>query len=158
MKAREFKLGVEKLGFEFHENYHCFSIVDQDGDWVAEADKEEVYIFSVENYSFLELVKTEPEKAEKLFNLCVEFARTPINERADERYYIKHKWISFYRLGKLEPAYLNFLKEQSMYTLQGKENIDEYQTLFTLSEIEEIKEAKKSELKDYELVEAETIE
>lgn len=94
MKIVKFEEEVEELGLSYQEYVSRCAIEDCYAEPIALVDNVRPYIFSTDFDSFVDLQDIEPEKAEKVFGLCIELARTPIDERESEiKYYLKHKWI-----------------------------------------------------------------
>lgn len=92
------------------------------------------------------------EDKEKLFELLVEYARTPIDEREEEKkYYLKHKWLRC--LGGC--ALLHESTKFHTFVLMGGfgEVPKDYKMKFTQKEIDEIKEKYNTDLSDFEMVE-----
>ncbi len=93
------------------------------------------------------------ERKEKLFNLIVEYARTPIEEREEpKKYYLKHKWLT-----NNGGSYncLNFYVDENKYLIESGTTMCGYKTQFTQAEIDNIKEKFNTDLEDFELIEVE---
>lgn len=91
------------------------------------------------------------ELQEKTFNLLVEYARTPIEEREEpKKYYLKHKWLT-----NNGGSYncLNFYADENQYLIESGTTMCGFKTKFTLEEIEELKKKLNTDLKDFEIVE-----
>lgn len=90
----------------------------------------------------------------KLFNLLVEYARTPIEDREEEKkFYAKHRHlVDFFTY---DPVYLNYDARNKKIYVYDKKQTDLIQTQFTLKEYEEIKKKFNTDLKDFQLVEVE---
>ena len=73
---------------------------------------------------------------EALFDLVVECAKTPIEERKEEekKYYVKLSW-----LGE-DSQYLNFNKSTGTYFTVMKDGDKIFKNKFTMEEIEKLKE------------------
>ncbi len=88
------------------------------------------------------------EDKTKLFDLIVEYAKTPIDEREEEKkFYLKHRW---FKPSPIYKNYLNYWIGNDEYWLDYKNESKEIQTQFTLKEIDEIKEKFNTDLKDFE--------
>lgn len=93
------------------------------------------------------------EISEKLFDIIVEYAKTPIEDREEEkRFYLRHRRIcskSFYLyLQKL--SNVADMMSVRVFDFSGNDDIK-----FSEKEIEEIKKKFDTDLKDFELVEVE---
>lgn len=88
---------------------------------------------------------------DKLYELCFEYAKTPVEDREEEKkYYLKHKWIKGYAI-----MYL-YRNELNGYCYLGENKCKPHrQRMFTLNEIKEIKEKFNTDLSDFEIVEVE---
>lgn len=85
----------------------------------------------------------------KMIKAAVKFAETPLDEREEEKeYYLKHRWLR--SRSKNMIVNKDCLDE---YFLSDEFQSDDYQTQFTLKEIEEIKKKFDTDLADFELVE-----
>ena len=95
----------------------------------------------------------------ELFDLCVEYARTPIDKREDkERFYLQ-KIEDFYDVNYDEEfAYLNFDVKENTFYLSNKSHSTELKTQFTQKEIDKIKEEQHTDLSEFEQIPVEEIE
>ena len=76
MKTKEFIKKVEKLGYNIEINWPTIYI-KCDGCILARVDKARPYTINTK-------AAFEVKNAEKIFDLCAEYARTPIEERERE--------------------------------------------------------------------------
>lgn len=84
-----------------------------------------------------------------MIKAAVEFAETPPDEREEEKkFWIQHRWIKGNAIRYLYRNELN-----GYYYLGDKKCRPHRQKIFTLKEIEEIKERFNTDLADFELVE-----
>ncbi|MDU2574771.1 MAG: hypothetical protein E7C94_02455 [Finegoldia magna] len=149
MKTKEFAKKVKDLGYKivegrFDNGANYFKIIRPDGitDSYVAIDK------------FLEMSVYSNLVNEELFDLVVEYAKTPIKDREEEkRYYLKHRYLqsSFTNLND----FLSYSASDNKLALSNGINFPKYKTHFTLKEIEEIKEKFDTDLSDYELVKVE---
>lgn len=101
--------------------------------------------------SFVEFQKLSKHNQDELFDLLVEYARTPIEERKDEeRFVIKSKFSRHYAGACID----NYLWEADG-DIYLSENPWGFKTSFTKKEIEVIKEKYQVSLDDFELIEEE---
>lgn len=147
MKTKEFIKRVEELGFEVHKGITLIDIVSE-GIAIARVYTERMHYINC--FCFVDI---EWENQDKLFNLIVEYARTPIKDREEEKkFYLRHRWMKQETIFK---KYLNYLIDKDEYRLDTKTKNEFINTQFTLKEIEEIKEKFDTDLADFELVEVE---
>lgn len=151
MKTKEFIKRVEELGFEYEKAEEVYFIQDNEGTEYAS-----VCHTTPNQISNMERVWDwiDKDTQEKLFNLLIEYAKTPIEEREEEKkYYLKHRWLRC--LGGC--ALLHESTKFHTFVLMGGfgEVPKDYKMKFTQKEIEEIKENFDTDLSDFEMVEVE---
>lgn len=133
MKTKEFIEKVEELGFIAHKTKHKI-IVQKIFRHLAVIDEEQRY-----KVNYLECDNKE------LFNLCAEYAWTPIEEREEEkRYYLRKFNKKFY-----EGEYLNHDIKYNRWLLGDNIENAQYTTKFTWKEIEVIKKEFNTELCEF---------
>ena len=145
MKTKEFIKKVEELGYKAYKVYGQINIMSQG---LAIVSTERMYV--IKSFCFVDV---EWENQDKLFDLIVEYAKTPINEREEEtKYYLRHKYIN------KRNAYL-VVDENQNCSLQvmgvDYELPTSDKTKFTEKEIENIKDYNKTDLYDFEIIEVE---
>ena len=145
MKTKEFIKKVQELGFYTIDYESKISIVN---DVVKVAIIDKLIPMQISNYYYAYDQLCNEDK-DKLFDLIVEYAKTPIEEREEEKkYYLRHRWMEGY--------YTNYLYKRGDYmSLCTLDLNPEFKTQFTLKEIEEIKEKFDTDLSDFEMVEVE---
>lgn len=147
MKTKEFIKKVKELGFEIIRAGSHIDIMFNDF-IVAGVYTDQMHVMTF--YPHEKLLLT---NVDKLFELLVEYAKTPVDKREEEKkFYLKHRWI------KPRPAYktyLNHLIGMGEYWLDDNDETIDIKTKFTLKEIEEIKKKFNTELTDFEEVEVE---
>ena len=130
MKYSEFKREVEKLGFTHNRQYEEI-VVKVDGKTVMGVSTSRKYIADNEWEKYQELNETTQEQ---LFDLSYQLAKTPLSEREEEKkYYLKLELPI-----PLEDSSMQWLNQKvgaSKYHFGSQENIREYKTIFTESEI-----------------------
>lgn len=150
MKTKEFIKRVKELGFEIIREVNHIDIIFNDlivaGTYTAQMHVMSFYCHE----------KSLSTNADKLLDLLVEYAKTPLDEREEEKKcFYRHKWAKTKNGNWLYMA----LRERpniSYLTLQGSnEDVFEYKVRFTLKEIEEIKEKYNTDLSDFEEKEVE---
>lgn len=150
MKTKEFIKRVEELGYSVTEGYV---------DWViSRINKGQDLLVAIVNKNNLSRISTDfvgcwdiPDKDKsKLLDIIVEFTKTPIGDREEKEYYLKHRWIKGHAI-----MYL-YRNELNGYCYLGENKCRPHkQRRFTLKDIEEIKEKINTDLADFELVEVE---
>lgn len=126
MKYSEFIKEIEDLGFNVGEFDFDIRVVDE-GTSCLRVSKEAINTLTVDRYLWVD------EKNIKLLEKAIELAKTPIEDREDEKlYYVK--------LIDDELEYLNQNKLNKICTLSTKEENNFTQTKFTEKEIKEIDE------------------
>ncbi|WP_051145881.1 hypothetical protein [Anaerococcus senegalensis] len=147
MKTNEFIKRVDELGFKAHKGVTCIDIVS-DGFTVAKVSTYRVYV--INSFCFVDVEWTNQDK---LFNLIVEYAKTPIEDRKEEtRFYLKHR---YFKCTNGDSRYFQIYESDgtpwlnAMYTVMG------YKKQFTLKEIENMGEKFHTNFEDFELVEVE---
>ena len=152
MRTNEFIKRVKELGFSVKEKQFIYT----NETWLIIYEGEHTKCIGVEkntryridtNYGNFILFLDDDLKWE-LFNLAVEYARTPIEQRKEEKKYYLRLPIFGY---DDEQNYLNLERDTGKYLFGSKKNIDGYQTQFSQKEIDEMK--KKYNLDSFEVVE-----
>lgn len=153
MKTKEFIKRVEELGYVIDTSMNPAEImymddIDEEYNLAFVDLKEPFVIDTVSTY----MDRHKYAARQELFDLIVEYARTPIEEREEvKKYYLRHKWLEQERV-----KYLSCNVHTLSYGLGLKEGAGiNFKTRFTLKEIEEIKEKYNTDLSDFELVEVE---
>lgn len=151
MKTKEFIRGVEELGYFINKRICYYEITDVDENPIAVVSKTNFLQLSTNYSKWYEL--SEIDKKE-LFDLLVEYARTPIEDREEEKkFLIQHKYLvskAFY------PVCMVWHKLKDVYRpINCRVDNHIYKAQFTLKEIEEIKKKLNTDLADFELVEVE---
>lgn len=148
MKTKEFIKRVEELGYKIFKNnmggnITYFTIFNSEGYKLAFVRENKLFEISIYSDNI----------DGKLFNLIIEYVKTPIEDREEkEKFYLKQRWF------KPKSIYMNYLNHwtgTNEYWLDYKNETKEVQTQFTLKDIEEIKEKFDTDLSDFEMVEVE---
>ena len=112
MKTKEFIKAIEKLGhYPYEENVIIKVTRSQSIPFVyADVATNHQNVLGTDYFPFIELSKD--EQAE-LLDVLIEYARTPIEEREEEKVYrLRHKWLK--ENCEDGDAYLNFNKRYKM--------------------------------------------
>ena len=148
MKTKEFIKRVKELGFEVRINSRTAYILNDKTTIVrVEIDK----AFVIDCFYLLNWT-LEEEIREKLFDLIVEYAVTPVKAREEEKkFYLKHRYLQSSLTNSNN--ILCYSASDDKLALCNGINFPKYKTYLTLKEIEEIKEKFDTDLVDVELVE-----
>lgn len=126
MKTNEFIKAVEELGFTTVITEHSISVNNQDGKTLVHVRKDKWLALD----TLWSLGVTE-----QLFDLAVDYAKTPIDEREEpKKYYLRHKYLH----GNSTFNFLNLNKDRSFYSLSTNKCSAIYQTEFTQEEINDL--------------------
>lgn len=150
MKTKEFTKKVEELGFEALERQYLIEISSEVYGIVATVGLDKVLSVYTTWVGWDLLPKIQKVK---LFDLLLQYARTPVEKREEEKkYYLRHRW-----LGRCdEDVYLSFAPFPKLFFLHSThEDVEGVRTNFSLEAIEHIKEDYDTDLGDYEMVEVE---
>lgn len=147
MKTNEFIKAVEELGYEAR--------IDDEWVVIIYKNKTLAHIFTKELYRMSSYFSNIDcgENAGILFALIFQYAVTPVEDREEEeKFYLKHRWLmtefgDTYYLCKCYNA-----AGKISYGVRLSYITHDETWLFTLKEIEEIKEKFDTDLSDYELV------
>lgn len=146
MKTKDFIKEVRELGFIVEECAENSALIENSkSETVAYVVIDRLYEFDTAYYGFEEI--PEPIK-KKLFNLLVDYASTPLEDRKEqERFFLKFKIET-----DDDCKYLNYYKEEDELTLDNSLETSSFQTLFTDKELEELKEKFEVTLSDFEKI------
>ncbi|WP_416335064.1 hypothetical protein ACKRLN_01795 [Anaerococcus sp. DFU013_CI05] len=154
MKTKEFIERVKQLGLHVEEDRLFIRLFDYDSD----EDLAVIFKYTMYNFNtlFLGFRLVNDDFKKELFDLLVEYASTPIEEREEEKkFYLRHRWAKTKNGNWLYMA-LRKRPNISYLTLQGSnEDVFEYKVRFTKKEIEDIKFAFDTDLYDFKEVEVE---
>lgn len=152
MKTKEFIKRVEELGYLIDDNYyHYWEIRNNKNYLIAVVSKDVLYKISTDSGYWDDI---SDEDKNKLLGLLIEYSKTPIEDREEEkRYYLKHRWLTeggFYRYVKHHTKAYGKKYELASWTYGNTSDMQ-----YTFKEIEEIKKKFDTDLADFEMVEAE---
>lgn len=154
MKTKEFIKRVEELGYLINGNYyHYWEIKNKKNYLIAVVSKDVLYKISTDS-GYWDGIPDEDKN--KLLGLLIEYSKTPIKDREEEKkFYLKHSWVmtefgdeyylckSYNAAGDISYVFrLSYITHDETW-------------LFTLKEIEEIKKKFDTDLADFKLVEVE---
>lgn len=143
LTTKKFIKEVKAIGLVTKVGEGFILVEDSKGNNLAYIDTTIMYRFDTIYIDFEELSEF---YRKRLFNLLVEYASTPINEREEP--------LKFYLKFKIESPnlrhYLNYDDYYNSISLNTRNNLNGYQTQFTQKEIDEIKEKFGVTLSDFE--------
>lgn len=146
MKTSEFIKKVEKLGYSIFKGSSVLYI---------RANDLTLGLVSLEKMYYMDL-ETE---LKELFDLCVEYAQTPLTEREEEQKFYLQKIKSFYEIRLDEEFdFLNFDITRQVYCLNNTMGNSKFKTSFTQQEIDKIKEEQHTDLSEFKQIPVEEIE
>ena len=163
MKTKEFIEKVEKLGFTTEYYKNPFSNIKSNCyyDLITISVNNQVLVKVWTNCQYAISTISDGHSSclsgydvDKLYKLCFEYASTPVEDREEEeKFYLKHRWLmtefgDTYYLCKCYNA-----AGKISYGVRLSYITHDETWLFTLKEIEEIKEKFDTDLSDFELVE-----
>ena len=121
-------------------------------DLVAFVGKKKQYVLEIYNF-FLK------QNAEALVDLCVKYAKTPIDEREEEEKFYLQKMKSFYEVADDESCmFLKLDMEDNSHFLSDVGQYDNFKTQFTQKEIDKIKEEQHTDLSEFKQIPVEEVE
>lgn len=139
MKTNDFIKKVEDLGFKTVNQQKLIRVDNKDGAWLIHVRKDTRLDLAVSWVLGVD---------EELFDLAVEYAKTPIDEREEpKKYYLKHKYL---RTDHGFNYLIRHIIHDSM-TLGGAKESDFYKTKFTYQEMERF--PKEFNMDEWELIE-----
>lgn len=144
MKTSEFIKKVKELGYDIKISGEDV-IIKHDGCIFAMISRTSPYTMST--YTAFKV-----KHADELLDLCVEYVKTPIEEREEEeKFYLRKKHKAFYEYSE----YLNRHTGISSYCLNTNYDSAIWKAQFTQKEIDEIKERFNTDLEEFEQIEVE---
>ena len=143
LTTKKFIKEAEKLGFRFLQCTKDIEIYYENHQVAYVCWYRRFYVGIT--YKFCDLPK---ELQEKLFNLLVEYARTPLDEREEqERFFLKFKIKT-----DDDCNFLNYDKNNEEPTLDNSLETSNFQTRFTQKEINDIRRKFGVTLSDFEQI------
>lgn len=151
MKTKEFIKRVKELGYDIEISEENV-FIKRDGFIIVRISRISMYIMRM--YTGFKVKYTK-----ELFDLCVEYARTPIEEREEEEKFYLQKMKSFYdEKYDEEYAYLNVSINDDYFTLNNLIQNNFHKTQFTQKEIDKIKQEQHTDLSEFKQIPVEQIE
>lgn len=151
MKTKEFIKRVKELGYKITEN-SAYIFVDKKWETLAIISKEKQY--KIEIFNILG-----EACADELYNICFEYARTPIDERGEEKKFYLQKMKSFYdNIYNERGAFLNLDIPKNVFRTSTMNENYVFKTKFTQKEIDKIKEEQHTDLSEFKQIPVEEVE
>lgn len=145
METKEFIKKIEKMGYDIEIAYDTIRVTYAGG-ILARIDK-------VKPYTLDTKATFEVKHVKELFDLCAEYARTPLTEREKEQKFYLQKIEKFYEYEYDEDcAYLNFDIEEGDFELNNAAQSRYFKTQFTQKEIDEIKGKYSTNLEEFKQI------
>lgn len=151
MKTKEFIKRVEELGF-VTARYLDNNITVFNSEGIIVSINEDM------TYGVITDIRHLKYLTEELFDLCVEYAKTPIEERKDEEKFYLHKIESFYDDYDVKYAFLNLDMDENTFFLDNAGQEYDCKTQFTQKEIDKIKQEQHTDLSEFKQIPIEEIE
>lgn len=144
MKTKEFINQVKNLGYEIEIKY---------GEMIISlAGKICVRIDLNRQFGIYTYPDNFGNNAPRLFVICMEYARMPIEDRKEEEKFYLKKMESFYDADyKEELAFLNVFNDK-YFVLNNSKQENCYKTQFTQKEIDKIKEEQHTDLSEFKQI------
>lgn len=150
MKTKELKKKVEELGYNIE--ISGADVIIKRNEWIF------AIISRTSPYTMSTYTTFGVKHANELLDLCVEYAKTPIEERDDEEKFYLQKMKSFYDNRDEEYAFLNFDITRQVYCLNNTMGNAKFKTSFTQQEIDKIKEEQHTDLSEFKQIPVEELE
>lgn len=149
MKTKEFIKRVNELGY--YVEIDSDTVIKCDGCTLARINERRPYKMNAN-------AMVEVKDAKELFDLCAEYAKTPIEDREEKKkyhLYLKNKNREFY---ESIYSYLTLHKKDNTFSLDVGVETAGLTAQFTQKEIDEIKEKFNTDLSEFEQIPVEDIE
>ncbi len=150
MKTKEFIKRVKELGFKIRTNDIDIIVCDEIGPIAT--------VNEVKQYGLSIYAETRYQIPQELFDLCTQYASTPIDEREGEQKFYLQKIKSFYDTCDEEYAFLNLDMDDNTFFLSDVGQYDNSKTQFTQKEIDKIKEEQHTDLSEFKQIPVEEVE
>lgn len=134
---------LKKIGFKLEQTAYDYYIKNKKNVIIACIDDNYRYLYTLYAEDF---TKLQPKIQKRLFELIIQIVKTPIKNRVEQKYLLKHKFL-FESL-----TYLNYNSRLNKLILADKYQTDYCQTKFTKEEIENLKRKFNTKFEDFEIV------
>ena len=136
MKTKKFIKEVKSMGFDVGESHYLLEILDDNETLIGAVSKEE-FASLVTNYPGF--YRLDYNSKIRLLNLLSKYAKTPIEDREEEKYYYRLRGFN-----TLEHKYLSRGKISHSFYLVSQYEKEDYNTQFTDKEFSEFPDDIKS--------------
>lgn len=150
MKTKEFIKQVKNLGYEIEIKYGKMII--------SLAGKICVRIDLNRQFGIYTYPDNFGNNAPRLFVICMEYARMPIEARDEEEKFYLHKIESFYDDYDVKYAFLNLDMDENTFFLDNAGQEYDCKTQFTQKEIDKIKQEQHTDLSEFKQIPVEEVE
>ena len=134
---------LKKIGFKLEQTAYDYYIKNKKNVIIACIDDNYRYLYTLYAEEF---TKLQPKIQKRLFELIIQIVKTPIKDRDEQKYLLKHKFL-FESL-----TYLNYNRQLNKLILADKHQTNYCQTEFTEREIKELKKKFNTKFEDFEIV------
>lgn len=134
---------LKKIGFKLEQTAYDYYIKNKKNVIIACIDDNYRYLYTLYAEDF---TKLQPKIQKRLFELIIQIVKTPIKNRVEQKYLLKHKFL-FESL-----TYLNYNSRLNKLILADKYQTDYCQTKFTKDEIKNLKKKFNTKFEDFEIV------
>lgn len=134
---------LKKIGFKLEQTAYDYYIKNKKNVIIACIDDNYRYLYTLYAEDF---TKLQPKIQKRLFELIIQIVKTPIKNRVEQKYLLKHKFL-FESL-----TYLNYNSRLNKLILADKYQTDYCQTKFTKDEIKNLKKKFNTKFEDFELL------
>ncbi|WP_311695700.1 hypothetical protein [Sneathia sanguinegens] len=134
---------LKKIGFKLEQTAYDYYIKNKKNVIIACIDDNYRYLYTLYAEEF---TKLQPKIQKRLFELIIQIVKTPIKNRVEQKYLLKHKFL-FESL-----TYLNYNSRLNKLILADKHQTNYCQTKFTKDEIEKLKKKFNTKFEDFELL------
>lgn len=150
MKTKEFIKQVRSLGYEVNIKYSEMII--------SLTSKICVRIDLNRQFGIITYPENFGNNGHRLFVICMEYARMPVEAREEEEKFYLQKMKSFYEARKDEESmFLTLVINYNFFLLSGMRQCQNYQTQFTQKEIDKIKETQHTDLAEFKQIPVEEV-
>lgn len=151
MKTKEFIKKVEELGYDVE--ISGAEVIIKRNEWIF------AIISRTSPYTMSTYTTFGVKHANELLDLCVKYAKTPIDEREEEEKFYLQKMKSFYEDGFDEECmFLKGYTNIRRFFLSNSAQNRFYKTQFTQKEIDKIKEEQHTDLSEFKQIPVEEVE
>lgn len=148
MKTKEFIKQVRSLGYEVNIKY---------GEAIISiCSRICIRISLTRQFDIITYPDNFGNNGHRLFVICMEYARMPVEAREEEEKFYLQKIKSFYdEFYRKDYSFLNFKPDGNYFCLHSTKEAYNFKTQFTQKEIDEIKEEQRTDLSEFKQIKVE---